>query len=189
MTKRRVAWIVARHSRLVGIAGAVWSTITGGRIVLTAAELQERVNRALPREFKGVTVDGRGRRDCGRNASICAVEVRAAALGRALPPPLRARGMPVYEAERGELFFEADNVAVSSIRPTGGNLAERSDRSRPPAPRGIGRQAGGGRDQGLPGGPGRSIASRTRQGIVLKAAVANVAIESDRLVITVSLIS
>jgi hypothetical protein len=39
MTKRRVAWIAAAILGVVGIAGALWSTITGGRIVLTATNV------------------------------------------------------------------------------------------------------------------------------------------------------
>jgi hypothetical protein len=189
MTKRRVAWIAAAILGVVGIAGALWSTITGGRIELTAAQLQERVNRALPREFKGVTVDSATVAIADGRIEL-RVEVHATALGQSFAATASARGLPVYEAERGELFFEADNIAVSRIRPTGGNLAERVDRSR------LGQRLEEAAGKLVAAGIKAYLAARPVyrfkddvKGIVLKAAVTNVAIESDRLVITVSLIS
>jgi hypothetical protein len=189
MTKRRLAWIAAAILGVVGIAGALWSTITGGRIELTAAQLQERVNRALPRQFKGVTVDSATVAIADGRIELT-VEVHATAVGQSFAATASARGMPVYEAKRGEFHFDADNVAVSKIRPTGGNLADRLDRSR------LGQRLEETAGKLVAAGVKAYLAARPVyrfkddvKGIVLKAAVANVAIEGDRLVITVSLIS
>jgi hypothetical protein len=189
MTKRRVAWIAAAILGAAGIAGALWSTVSGGRIVLTATQLQERVNRALPREFKGVTVDSATVAIAEGRIEV-RVEVHATALGQSFAASASARGMPVYQAERGALFFEADNVEVSAIKPTGGRLAERLDRSK------LGQHLEDAAGKLVAAGVKAYLAARPVyrfkddvKGILLKAAVTNIAIEGDTLVITVSLIS
>jgi hypothetical protein len=189
MTKRRVAWIAAAILGVVGIAGVLWSTITGGRIVLTAAQLQERVNRALPRDFKGVTVDGATVAIADGRIEL-RVEAHATAVGQSFAATASAHGMPVYAAERGELFFDADNIEVSSVKPTGGRLAERLDRSR------LGQRFEETTGKLVAAGIKAYLAARPVyrfkddvKGFVLKAAVTNVAIEGDSLVVTVSLIS
>lgn len=189
MTKRRVAWIAAAILGVVGVAGALWSTITGGRIELSAAQLQERINRALPRALKGVTVDSATVALADGRIELT-VEVHATALGQSVAATASARGMPLYDAECGELYFDADNVAVSRVRPTGGNLADRLDRSR------LGQHLEETAGKAVAAGIKAYLAARPVyrfkddvKGIVLKAAVTNVAIEGDRIVITVSLIS
>jgi hypothetical protein len=118
------------------------------------------------------------------------VEVHATTLGQGFAATASARGLPVYDAERGELLFDADNVAVSRIRPTGGNLAERLDRSR------LGQRLEETAGKLVAAGIKAYLAARPVyrlkddvKGIVLKAAVTDVAIEGNRLVVMVSLIS
>src|SRR5205085_1871920 len=53
----RLAWIAASLFGLLALAGAGWSAFGPERIILTEPLLQERINRQLPREFRGVTVE------------------------------------------------------------------------------------------------------------------------------------
>ena len=57
MTKRRLAWIALGALGVLIVAGLAWEAFGPTTIVLTAPQIQERINRALPREFKGATVE------------------------------------------------------------------------------------------------------------------------------------
>jgi len=57
MTRSRLMWIIAFTLGAITIAGAGLSAFGPQRIALNEAELQERINRALPRKFHGVTVE------------------------------------------------------------------------------------------------------------------------------------
>ena len=57
MAKRTLVWIVLTAIGLLAAAGAFWSASGTRKITLAETELQERLGRHLPKEFKGVTVD------------------------------------------------------------------------------------------------------------------------------------
>jgi hypothetical protein len=187
MTKRRIAWTIAILLAAIGIAGAVWKAVTGGRITFTAAQLQERVNRALPREFKGVTVDAATIAIAESRVAL-RVDVHAAAAGQSFSATASARGVPVYDHEHGAIHFEADNVEVSNVK-AGGSLGSRLEGR-------FGGRLEEAASKLVATGIKTYLAARPVyrfkddvKGIVLKAAVSNIAIEGDLLVITVSLVN
>jgi hypothetical protein len=57
MTKRTLVWILLTAVGLLAVAGALWGASGTRKITLTQTKLQERVNRDLPRDFKGVTIE------------------------------------------------------------------------------------------------------------------------------------
>jgi hypothetical protein len=187
MTKRRLAWAIAILLALIGISGALWSAITGGRLTFTAAQLQERINRSLPREFKSVTVDA-ATVAIGEGRIALRVEVHAAALGQSFSAVGSASGVPVYEAERGELFFDADNVEVTNVKAAGSLASRLEGRLGGRIEEAAGKLVAAGIKAYLAARPVYRFKDDIK-GIVLKAAVTNIAIEGDKLVITVSLVS
>jgi hypothetical protein len=191
MTKRRLAWIAIMGLGALALVGALWSAFGTSKIVLTAAQLQERANRALPRDFRGVTVE-RTSVTIEQGRIALRVEVRAAALGQVFAAVASARGVPVYERERGEIFFDAEDVKVEDFKVEDGSLVQRMDRLDTRL---------GGRIQAAAGtliaaGIKAYLAARPVyrfkedfKGVVLKAAVANIAIEGDTVAIVGSLVS
>jgi hypothetical protein len=195
MTLRRFAWIAAGVFGTLAILGAVWSALGTNRIVLTDAQLQERVNRQLPREVKGVTIE-RATVTIAEHQVALRVEVQASALNRTFAATASARGIPRYDAERGALFFDADDVKLVNF--TVGNPAGRVEQP-------------GGRLAGLVGenhltqvkaAAGNTVAAGLKaylaarpvysfkddlKGLVLKAAITDVAIEGNAVAIGVSL--
>jgi hypothetical protein len=127
MTARSLAWIALAVLGLLAIAGALWSAFGTSRIVLTDAQLQERINRQLPHEVKGVTIE-RATVTIAENRIALRVEARASALGRTLTGAASARGIPRYDAERGELFFDADDVKLE-ISPSTTPRVEQTSRA------------------------------------------------------------
>jgi hypothetical protein len=97
------------------------------RVVLTEPQLQERINRQLPREFRGVTVE-RATVSLADGRVSLHVEARATALGQAFAAAAFARGVPRYNAEGGEIFFDAEDVRLENFQIDTGSLAERAQR-------------------------------------------------------------
>src|SRR5262249_11114258 len=57
MTKLRLTSIAALALGALTIAGAALSALGPERVALSEAQLQERINRELPRQFRSVTVE------------------------------------------------------------------------------------------------------------------------------------
>jgi hypothetical protein len=175
---------------LLAAIGVLWSAFGPDKIVLTTAQLQERVNRALPREFKGVTVEQASVAVADSRVAL-RVQAHAAALGHVLGAVVSARGAPRYDSERGEIFFDAEDVKVTDFALAGGNLGERLDRL-PVAIRDRVEAAAG---TAVAAGLRTYLAARPVyrfkedfKGTILKAAISDVATQGDAIVITVSLL-
>ncbi len=191
MTKRRLAWIAIVALGTLALVGALWSAFGKTTIVLTATQLQERANRELPRDFKGVTVERTGVTIAEGRIAL-RVELRAAALGQVLAATASVRGVPVYDGARGELFFDADDVKVESLKAVGGGLAQRMDRQDTRLGERIEAAAGKAMAAGIKAYLAARPVYRFKddfKGIVLKAAVSDIAIAGDAVVIPVSLVN
>jgi hypothetical protein len=195
MTRPRLTRIAAFALGAFTIAGAALSAFGPERIALSEVQLQERINRELPRQFRGVTVDGATVSLADGRISI-RVETRASVLGKMLTATASARGVPRYNAERGEVFFDADDVQLEDLG--SGGLAKRLG-SR------IGGRLGEEIEQSLPRieaaaasaiaiGIKAYLAARPVyrfkddiKGLVFKATIKDITIVDDTLVIGVSL--
>ena len=114
MTKRKLAWIALTAIGLLGAAGVLWGASGTHTIRLTESELQERVNRHLPREFKGVTVEHVAVALAGDRIAL-RIEAHGAALEVPYEVVASANGVPRYDAVQGELFFDANSVRIESF--------------------------------------------------------------------------
>jgi hypothetical protein len=190
MNKRQFTWVALAALGAIVAFAALWGALGVDKIVMTAAQLQERVNRALPRDFKGVTVE-RATIAVAESRVTLRVETRAAALGHTLTAVVSARGVPRYDSERGEVFFDADDVQVVDFALTGGKLAERIDR------------LGGGFRERIEAAAGQAIAAGLKaylaarpiyrfkddlKGFVVKTAVSDIATQGDAVAINVSVV-
>jgi hypothetical protein len=123
MTLRRFAWIAAGVFGTLAILGAVWSALGTNRIVLTDAQLQERVNRQLPREVKGVTIE-RATVTIAEHQVALRVEVQASALNRTFAVTASARHTALRRGARGAVLRCRRREAVNF---TAGNPPARSN--------------------------------------------------------------
>jgi uncharacterized protein DUF1439 len=184
MTKRRVVWIGLATLAFLVVGGLAWAAFGPTTIVLTAPQLQERINRALPREFKGVTVE-RATVTIADEKVALRVEVRASALGQTLSTAVSARGVPRYAPAQGEIFFDAEDVKIEDTALAGGALAERLSAR-------LGERAAMFRNTAA-AGVTAYLAARPvyrfkddLKGIVGKAALGDISMQPDAIVITVS---
>jgi Protein of unknown function (DUF1439) len=185
MTKRRLAWIALGALGFLVVGGLAWAAFGPTTIVLTAPQIQERVNRALPREFKGVTVE-RATVTIADGKIALRIEAQAKALGQTLSTAVSARGIPRYEPEQGEIFFDAEDVKIENSALAGGPLTQRlSER--------LGERAAPTIRDAVAAGIRAYLAARPvyrfkddLKGIVGKAALGDIAMQPDAIVITLS---
>jgi hypothetical protein len=123
----RFARIAVLAFGVLAAAGAALSAFGPERIVLTEAQLRDRIGRQLPREFRGVTVERAAVGLTDGRISL-RVEAHATALAQAFMTMAFARGTPRYNAEAGELFFDAEDVRLEGFTIGSGSLAERAER-------------------------------------------------------------
>jgi hypothetical protein len=195
MTMSRLLWIAVPLAA-VTLAGAVLSAFGPERIALTKADLQERLNRALPRQFHSVTVE-RGDVSVADGRVTVRVETRTAALGKTIATAAVARGVPQYNAERGEVFFDADDVKIEDsgsggivkqlgIR-LGGKLGEKLEQNMPRVEDAAAGLVAGSIKTWLASRPVYRFKDDI-PGVVFKATLKDIAVEGDQLVIGLSLI-
>ncbi len=121
MTKRKLAWFALTAIGLLGAAAVLWGASGTHTILLTESELQERVNRHLPREFKGVAVEHVAVAFAGDRIAL-RIEAHGAVLEVPYAVVASANGVPSYDAAQGELFFRADTVRIESFTLRGAPL-------------------------------------------------------------------
>ena len=196
MKRPRLFWTAVLLLAALTLAGAGVSAFGPERIALTDADLQERVNRALPRQFHSVTVE-RGTVSVADGRITVRVETRASALGKTVATAAVARGIPKYNAEQGEVFFDADDVKIEDsgsgglvkqlgIR-IGGKLGEKIEQNMPRVEDAAAGLVAGSIKSWLASRPVYRFKDDIK-GVVLKATLKDIAVEGDTLVIGVSLI-
>jgi hypothetical protein len=194
-------WTAAVLLAAIALAGAGLSAFGPERIAFTGVDLQERVNRALPRQFHNVMVN-RGTVSVAEGRITVRVETTATLMGRTIAAAATARGVPQYNAERGEVFFDADDVKVDevkvddsgsrgTVKPTGirigGRLAEQIEKQMPHIMEAAAGLATGGIKMWLASRPVYRFKDDIK-GVIIKATLTDIAVKGDTLVIGVSLI-
>jgi hypothetical protein len=195
MKTARLLWI-ALPLAAITFAGAALSIFGPERIALTQADLQERINRELPRQFHNVTVE-RATVALADGRITVRAETRAIALGKTIANATVVRGVPQYNAERGEIFFGADDVKIEDsgsggivkqlgIR-IGGRLGEQLQQNMPKVEDAAAGLVAGSIKAWLAERPVYRFKDDIK-GLVFKATLKDMAIESDTLMIGLSLI-
>ena len=196
MTRLRLARIAALALGVLAIAGAALSAFAPERIVLSEVQLQERISRELPRQFRGVTVE-RATVSLADGRISLRVDTRASALGKMLMATAFARGVPRYNAERGEVFFDAGDVRLEDFGSggpakqlgsrIGGRLGEEIEQSLPRIEAAAASVIAIGIKSYLAARPVYRFKDDIK-GLVFKATIKDITIAEDTLVIGVSLI-
>jgi len=186
MSRRKLAWIVVALVGLLSAAGLVWSVFGPERLTFTAAELQSRLNQQLPRTVREVTIE---RVDVALADNRLAL--RIAMLARVLQQPITAtvsaRGVPRYAAQEAAMYFDADEIKIEQLVVAGrtvlGEAGGRLSNTVRSALQGV---AESGIKAYLAARPVYRFKDDFK-GVVLKAALVDVAIEQNTLAVTFSL--
>jgi hypothetical protein len=188
MTKRTLALIALTAIGLFAAAGAFWSPSGTRKITLAETELQEQVNRHLPREFKGFSVD-QVTVTLANNQIALRIKAEGSALGVPYAVLASANGVPRYNAARGDLFFETDSVRIENFTLRGTPLLGHGGN-----PNTLRARVEAATQSVVEIGIKTFLAERpvyrfrgSLKGMILNAAITDVAIVGNTLVVTVSL--
>jgi hypothetical protein len=190
MSKRGIAWIVLACIGVLAAAGLLWAMFGTSKVAFTESELQARLNQQLPRTVRDVTIERVAVR-LADNRLALRIDVQGMVLRQPVSATVSARGVPRYEAQNGEMYFDADDVKIDQLTIAGRSVAGEDDTAR----RGRVADAAGSAVQRLAETAIKSyLATRpvyrfkdNFKGIVLKAALVDVTIEQNILAVTVSL--
>jgi hypothetical protein len=190
MSKRALAWIVVSLAGLLSTAGLLFFMFGTSKLTLSEAEVQERLNNKLPRTVRDMTIERMVAR-LAENRMALRVEVKGTVLRQPIAAVVTARGVPRYEAQKGEMFFDADDVKLDQLTVAGRSVAGEEDA----ATRKRLAEAASMAVQSLAQAAIKAyLASRPVyrfkedfKGVVLKAALADVAIQDNTLAVTFSL--
>jgi hypothetical protein len=178
MSKRILAWIFVLVFGLLSLGGLLWSMFGTNQLVFTQSEIQERLNRQLPRTVRDVTIE-RVLVQLEENHLALRADIQGTVLRQLVSAVLLARGFPRYEASSGELHFDADNIEIEQVMIAGRNV--------PPAARAaLQRVAEPALKTYLTMRPVYRFKDDFK-GVVLKAALVDVAVERNTLAVTFSL--
>jgi hypothetical protein len=189
MSKRKLAWIVVAVVTVAALAGLLWSLLGTSRLAFTEPDIQARLNKELPKTVKDVTVERVTVHLADRRLAL-RVDLHGALLRQPLTAVVSARGVPRYETQSGELYFDADDVKIDQLTIAGRSIGGADD----PAGARLGEAAG----------PGvRRVAETAMQvylatqpvyrfkenfrGVVLRAALKDVTIEQNAVMVTFSI--
>jgi hypothetical protein len=189
LSKRQLAWIVVAVVGVLSIAGLLWTMFGPSKIVFTEAELQARLNQQLPRTVRDVTIE-RVAVQLIENRMALRVEVKGTAMRQPVAGTVSARGVPRYEAQKGEMYFDADDVKIDQLTVGGRSVAGDEDaatrrRLIDAAGAGVLRLAEPVIKAYLAARPVYRFKDDFK-GIVLRAALVGVTIEQNTMVVTFS---
>src|SRR5215470_3994017 len=186
MSRRKLAWIVVALVGLLSAAGLVWSVFGPEKLTFTTAELQSRLNQQLPRTIREVTIE-RVNVALADNQLALRIALQARVLQQPVSATVSARGVPRYEAHETAIYFDADEIKIEQLAIAGRTV--------------VGQEGGrlantvrstlqGVAESGIKAYLATRPVYRIKddfKGVVLKAALVDVAIEQNTLAVTFSL--
>src|SRR5262247_1666208 len=186
MSRRRIAWIVVALVGLLSAAGLVWSVFGTDRLTFTAAELQSRLNQQLPRTIREVTIE-QVSVALADNRLALRIALQARVLQQPVSATVSARGVPRYEAHETAMYFDADEIKIEQLAIAGRTVVgEEGGRLANTVRSTLQGVAESGIKAYLATRPVYRLKDDFK-GVVLKAALVDVAIEQNTLAVTFSL--
>jgi Protein of unknown function (DUF1439) len=186
MSKRKIAWIAVALVGLLSAAGLLWSMFGSDRLTFTAAELQSRLNQQLPRTVRDVTIE-RVDVALADNRLALRIAMQARVLQQPVSATVSARGVPRYAAQDAAMYFDADNIKIEQLAISGRTVVgEEGGRLSTAVRSALQGVAESGIKAYLAARPVYRFKDDIK-GVVLKAALVDVAIEQNTLMVTFSL--
>jgi hypothetical protein len=168
----------------------VFFTFGTSRLTFSESEIQARLNQQLPKTVKEVTIERVAVR-LAENRLALRVEVQGMVLRQPVSGVVVARGVPRYEAQSGEMHFDADEVKIDQLTIAGRSVAGEEDtatrrRLTEAASSALQRLGETAIKAYLAARPVYRL-KQDFKGVVLKAALVDVTIQQNTLAVTFSL--
>jgi hypothetical protein len=190
MSRRKLAWIAVVFVGVLAIGGLLSSVFRTSKLAFTEPEIQERLNQQLPKTVRGVTVE-RVTAHLAENSLALRIDIQGTVMRRPVAAVVSAQGVPRYESDRAELYFDADDVRIDQLTIAGRTVIGADDT----AARSSMLEAAGPAVQRIADAAIKAyLATRPVyrfkndfKGFVLKASLVGVAVNQNALVVTFSL--
>ena len=190
MSKRTLAWIVVAFVGVLSTAGLLFFMFGTSRLTFSESDIQARLNQQLPKTVKEVTIERVAVR-LAENRLALRIVIQGTVLRQPVSAVVATRGVPRYEAQSGEMYFDADDVKIDQLTIAGRSVAGEEDtatRSRFTEAVGLAvqRLAETATKAYLAARPVYRF-KQDFKGVVLKAALVDVTIRQNTLAVTFSL--
>lgn len=186
MSRRKIAWIVVVLVGLLSAAGLLWSIFGSDRLTFTAAELQSRLNQQLPRTVRDVTIESVNVALADNRLGL-RITLQARLLQQPVSASVSARGVPRFAVDEAAMYFDADEIKIEQLAIAGRTvLGEEGGRLSNAVRSALQGVAESGIKAYLAARPVYRFKDDFK-GVVLKAALVDVAIEQNTLAVTFSL--
>ena len=190
MSRRKLAWIVVALAGVLAAGGLFFSAFRTSKLAFTEPEIQERLNRQLPKTVRGVTVE-RVVAHLEENRLALRIEVQGAVVRQPVSAVVSARGVPRYDGHSAEMYFDADDIRIDQLTIAGRSVIGADDTAaRTPLSEAAGPAVRRLAEAAIKAYLATRPVYRFKndfKGFVLKASLVDVTIGHDALVVTFSL--
>jgi len=187
MSKRTFACIVIVFLGIVAGAGILWAVFGTSRISIAESDIQALLARQLPKTVNEVTIERVAVQLADSRLGL-RIELHGKVLGESISAAVSARGAPRYDVKAGEVFFDADDVSFARLIIGSKTVIGEGD-----SPAGVAEATSSTIQRLVEAAIKIYLATQPvyrfsddLMGTVLQAALADVSIQQDKLVITLS---
>jgi hypothetical protein len=129
MSRRKLAWIVLALVGVLSAAGLFWTMFGTSVLVFTETEIQSQLNQQLPKTVRELTIERVAVRLAESRLAL-RVETQGTVMRQPVSAVASARGVPRYEAQKGEMYFDADEVKIEQLAIAGRSIVGEDDTRR-----------------------------------------------------------
>jgi hypothetical protein len=129
MSKRSLAWVVIVLVGVLSTIGMVWAGFGSVRVVFTAAELQTRLNQKLPRTVLNVTIDHVAVNAADDRIGL-RIDIQTNVLHEAISGVVSATGVPRYDGHREAMYFDVDEIKINQVAIAGKTIVDENAAAR-----------------------------------------------------------
>jgi hypothetical protein len=189
MSKRNLAWILVAIVGILSTAGMLWSSFGTDGVVFTESALTARVNHELPRTIRTVTIT-RVAVSIADDRLALRINLRTDVLRQPVSAVVSAAGVPRYDTHSEALYFDLDAAKIDQLTIAGKTLVDEDATARSRMIDAVGPAVQRGAESAARNYLSTVPVYRLKndlKGFVLKAALSDVKIQHNALVVTFSL--
>ncbi len=123
MVRRKLFWTCSVVVGIVAAVGLLFALFAEHRVSITASEIQSRIDAALPKTVKGVTVT-EVKVALGDKALAIRAVVHGEHLGQSYDLTAKFVGNPRYKPQEGAFYFRPEQVVIEQFAFRGKSPAE-----------------------------------------------------------------
>jgi len=126
MTKRKIAWTIIALVLTIAVGGILWAASSDLDVVLTQAQLQQKVDAKLPFSAKGVTVS-KAEVDLSGDKIGLKLDASGTHFKTTFAGSAESKGTVRYDSTRGAFYFSPEELKVSNLKVNDSTVTDKLD--------------------------------------------------------------